>query len=119
MDTWHDPTQTCTIGYKHCNKAVIFTLTEFTKLKTSLKSSSETCKIDLQTAFESIQIEGMLYFMVFMWVLCVREIVHCENDFEPDYIGYNAGLGKNKLNFGYGVNSNSMERFTIILTECG
>ena len=28
----------------------------------------------------------MLYFMVFMWVLCVGEIVHCENDFEPDYI---------------------------------
>ena len=42
--------------------------------------------------------------MVFMWVLCVGEIVHCENDFKPDYIGYNAGLGKNKLNFGYGVN---------------
>ena len=46
----------------------------------------------------------MLYFMVFMWVLCVGEIVHCKNDFEPDYVGYNAGLGKNKLNFGYGVN---------------
>ena len=46
----------------------------------------------------------MLYFMVFMWVLCVGEIVHCENDLGPDYIGYNAGLGKNKLNFGYGVN---------------
>ena len=42
--------------------------------------------------------------MVFMWVLCVGEIVHCENNFEPDYIGYNAELGKNKLNFGYGVN---------------
>ena len=95
---------TCTIGYKHCNKAVILTLTEFTKLKTSLNSSSETCKIDLKAAFESIQIEGMLYFMVFMWVLCVGEIVHCENDFEPDYIGYNAGLAKNKLNFSYGVN---------------
>ena len=64
---------TCTIGYKHCNKAVILTLTEFTKLKTSLNSSSETCKIDLKAAFESIQIEGMLYFMVFMWVfLCGR-----------------------------------------------
>ena len=36
----------------------------------------------------------MLYFMVFMSVLGVGEIVHCENDFEPDYIGYNAGLGK-------------------------
>ena len=95
---------TCTIGYKHCNKAVILTLTEFTKLKTSLNSSSEFCKIDLKAAFESIQIEGMLYFMIFMWVLCVGEIVHYENDFEPDYIGYNAGLGKNKLNFGYGVN---------------
>ena len=95
---------TCTIGCKHCNKAVILTLTEFTKLKTSLKSSSETCKIDLKTAFESIKIQGMLYFMVFMWVLCVGEIVHCENDFGPDYIGYKAGLGKNKLNFGYGVN---------------
>ena len=65
-------------------------------LKTSFNSSSETCKIDLKTALESIQIEGMLYFMVFMWVLCVGEIVHCENDFGPDYIGYNAGLGKNK-----------------------
>ena len=81
---------TCTIEYKHCNKAVILTLTEFTKLKTSLNSSRETCKIDLKTVFESIKIEGMLYFMVFMWVLCVGEIVHCENDFEPDYIGYNA-----------------------------
>ena len=46
----------------------------------------------------------MLYFMAFMWVLCVGEIVHCENDYEPDYIGYDVGLGKKKLNFGYGVN---------------
>ena len=27
-----------------------------------------------------------------------------KSNFEPDYIGYNAGLAKNKLNFGYGVN---------------
>ena len=40
----------------------------------------------------------MLYFMVFMWVLCVGEIVHCENDFKPDYIVYNASLGKKKKN---------------------
>ena len=29
-----------------------------------------------------------------MWVLCVGEIVHCKSNFEPDYIGYNAGVGK-------------------------
>ena len=42
-----------------------------------------------------------------LWYLCGycvwEKLVHCESDFEPDYIGYNAGLGKNKLNFGYGV----------------
>ena len=46
----------------------------------------------------------MLSFTVLMWVLCVGEVVHCKEGYEPDYIGYHAGLGKNKLNFGYGVN---------------
>ena len=34
------------------------------------------------------------------------EVVHCEKEHETDYNGYNTGLGKNKLNFGYGVNFN-------------
>ena len=56
----------------------LFTLSEFTKLKTTIDLQSYTCKIDLKFAFESIQTEGMLLFMIFMWVLCVGDFVHCE-----------------------------------------
>ena len=27
-----------------------------------------------------------------------------KHNYEPEYIGYDSGVGKNKLNFGYGVN---------------
>ena len=63
----------------------------------------------------------MLIFIVILWVLCVGEIVHCKGIKEPDYIGYDAGLGKNKLNFGYGVNfknngkvQNNLDRVWIV-----
>ena len=56
-----------------------------------------------------------------MWVLCVGKVVHCKDKKEPDYIGYDAGLGKNKLNFGYGVNfknngkvQNNLDRVWIV-----
>ena len=83
----------------------LFTLSGLTKLKTTIDLQSYTCKIDLKFAFESIKIEGMLLFMILMWVLCVGDFVHCEiiND-QQEFIEYDSGVGKNKLNFGYGVN---------------
>ena len=83
----------------------LFTLSGFTKLKTTIDLQGYTCKIDLKFAFESIKTEGMLLFMIFMWVLCVGDFVHCEiiND-QQEFIEYDSGVGKNKLNFGYGVN---------------
>ena len=63
----------------------------------------------------------MLLFIVILWALCVGDFVHCEGDTEPEYIGYDAGLGKNKLNFGYGVNfknngkvQNNLDRVWIV-----
>ena len=103
MDTWYDP-NACTKNKEAVGSPSLFTLSEFTKLKTTIDLQSYTCKIDLKFAFESIKIEGMSKFMIFMWVLCVGEFVHCKDNHEPEYIGYDSGVGKNKLNFGYGVN---------------
>ena len=44
----------------------LFTLSEFTKLKTTVDLHSYTCKIDLKFAFESIKTEGMLLLMISM-----------------------------------------------------
>ena len=46
----------------------------------------------------------MLLFKLFVWTLCVGDFVHCKLKNEPEFIGYETGVGNNKLNFGYGVN---------------
>ena len=63
----------------------------------------------------------MLLFIVILWALYVGDFVHCEGITEPEYIGYDAGLGKNRLNFGYGVNfknngkvQNNLDRVWIV-----
>ena len=45
----------------------------------------------------------MLLFIL-LWVLCVGDFVHCKLKDETEYLGYEINVGKNKLNFGYGVN---------------
>ena len=103
MDTWYDPIA-CTNNKEALDSPSLFTLSEFTKLKTTIDLKQYICKIDLKFAFESIQTEGMSKFMIFMWVLYVGDFVHCKANDELEYIGYDSGVGKNKLNFGYGVN---------------
>ena len=45
-----------------------------------------------------------MWTFVICWVLCVGELVTNVNSFEANHIGYDAELGQNKLNFGYGIN---------------
>ena len=75
----------------------LFTLSGYTKLKTTIDLQSYICKIDLKFAFESIKTEGMLLFMIFMWVLCVGDFVHCKFDNEAEFINYDTGVGKKQI----------------------
>ena len=46
----------------------------------------------------------MLLFNILLWVLCVGDFVHCKLENEPEIVSYETNIGKNRLNFGYGVN---------------
>ena len=64
------------------------------------------CKLcDLQFAYNFLTIKGMLCLLyIYMITLCVGELgVKIVNGFQPE-VDYLERVGKNKLNFGYGVN---------------
>ena len=59
---------------------------------------------DLKFAFNFLKIEGMLCLLYLMITLCVGDLgVKIVNGFQPE-VDYLERVGKNKLNFGYGVN---------------